>query len=181
VTAPLRRRQQVDATTMRSELTSLQAIYAPWTNAAGPFFPPLNTAVTLIYGGNYFPTVDGQLLFDARADVGLYEDRGDPAYVQQNKDFQRFGSKFGYALTATPSNMPTPSSMRKRTRPDFRGIFSVALPGDRAVVLFLQLSATSASRPRLAPWSAEFDLFLLFAAAQLPGAPRQQEHAVDTG
>jgi hypothetical protein len=99
--------QFVVGTTMRSELAMLQAIYAPWTNAADAVpFVPLNTAVPLFPGNGFLPPMLGQLLFDVRADIGHYENRGDPAYITQNRDFQRFGTKFGYALIATPSNLP---------------------------------------------------------------------------
>lgn len=100
--------QFVDATTMKSQLTSLQAIYAPWTDAvASAPLPPLNTVVNIYPGSDFFPHVNGQLLFDVRADLGFYPDRGIAPYISQNKDFQRFGSKFGFALTATPSVLPT--------------------------------------------------------------------------
>jgi hypothetical protein len=100
--------QQVSGTTMRSELTSLQLIYAPWIDAAASApLPPLNTMVNVFPGNEFFPHVNGQLLFDIRNDAGVYENRGDPSFVARNMDFERIGSKFGIAWIATPSSLPT--------------------------------------------------------------------------
>jgi hypothetical protein len=96
--------QYLDETTQHAQLASLRAIYQPWTNAAAsaPFLP-LNTAVPLPFA----PTVSGQFLFDLRADVGTYTDRGLPAYVAQNKDFGRLGTKTGFAFTSTQQAIPS--------------------------------------------------------------------------
>jgi hypothetical protein len=101
--------QYVDGTTMKSQLTSLQVIYTPWTDAAASApFPPLNTMINVYPGSAFFPNVNGQFLVDARNDVGYYGNRGTPTYVSQNANFERFGSKFGYAFIATPtSSLPT--------------------------------------------------------------------------
>ncbi len=100
--------QYVEGTTMRSQLTSLQAIYAPWIDAAATApFPPLNTMVNVFPGNDFLPHVNGQLLFDIRNDAGIYENRGLPPYVAQNASFERVGSKFGFAWIATPSSLPT--------------------------------------------------------------------------
>jgi hypothetical protein len=100
--------QFTEGTSMQSQLTSLQVIYAPWTDAAvsAPFLP-LNTVVNFIPGSDIFPNINGQVLFDLRADVGHYIDRGAPPYVSQNQDFERIGTKFGFALIGTPSTLPT--------------------------------------------------------------------------
>jgi hypothetical protein len=97
--------QQVDGTTMRSELTSMQIVYAPWTDSTA-LLPALNS-VNYYAATDVLPTVTTQLLFDLRSDLGYYEDRGDPAYIAQNRDYARFGSKFGYAITVTPSVFPS--------------------------------------------------------------------------
>jgi tRNA(Leu) C34 or U34 (ribose-2'-O)-methylase TrmL len=72
-----------------------------------PVFPAV-----LVLGGErsgpaFFPHVNGQLLFDIRNDAGVYVNRGLPAYVSQNQNFERIGSKFGIAWIATPSSLPT--------------------------------------------------------------------------
>jgi hypothetical protein len=91
---------------MPSGLESLQAIYAPWTEAsASAPLPPLNTVVPLYTTSEF--QLSGQLLFDVRADIGVYTDRGLPAFIAGNQDFQRFGSRFGYALTSSSSFLPT--------------------------------------------------------------------------
>jgi len=100
--------QQVDGTTMHSELTSVQTVFAPWLDAGATApFPPLNTMINIYPGSDLFPHVNGQLLFDLRNDLGFYEDRGNPAYIAHNKNFDRVGSRFGYAFIATPSSLPT--------------------------------------------------------------------------
>ena len=92
---------------MRSHLVNLQTIYTPWTDAAASApLPPLNTMVNISRGDGLLPHINGQLLFDVRSDIGFYENRGDPGYIWQNQDFQRFGTKFGYALIASPSALP---------------------------------------------------------------------------
>ena len=100
--------QYVDGIAMQSQLTSLQIIYAPWTDAAVSIpFLPLNSVVNIFPGNEVFPSVNGQLLFDLRNDAGHYENRGLPAFVGQNKDFERIGTRFGYAFIGTPSTLPT--------------------------------------------------------------------------
>src|ERR1700688_1469345 len=102
------RPQYQENTTQRAQLTSLRAIYAPWTRAeeSKPFLP-FNTPVPLNQNDQFQPVITGQLLFDLRADVGTYGRRGDPPYNSQNQTFERFGTKSGLAFSATPSNLPT--------------------------------------------------------------------------
>ncbi len=100
--------QYVYGTTMRSELAMVQAIYAPWTDAAerAPFMP-LNTAVPVFQTAEMPAPVWGQFLFDLRADLGHYVKRGDTPYAAQNLDFQRYGTRFGVAFFTAPPNLPS--------------------------------------------------------------------------
>ena len=98
--------QQVDGTTMDSELTTFQAIYAPYTNPIG-ILPALNSVVGFPVPEGMVPNYFGQVIFDVRADLGHYEDRGLPAFLAQNQNYERFGSKFGYAFIGNPTNLPS--------------------------------------------------------------------------
>jgi hypothetical protein len=99
--------QFVDGTAMHSQLTMLQAIYTPWTNKSDSGqFMPFNTVVPVYGTGNDSKDIWGQFLFDLRADLGAYSDRGDPMYVAKNANFARFGSKFGFAFFTAPGAVP---------------------------------------------------------------------------
>lgn len=99
--------QFIVGTTMHSQLTMVQVSYAPWTNKSDSgYFMPFNTAVPVYGSGNDSSDIWGQFLFDLRADLGSYNDRGDPMFVAQNQDFARFGSKFGFAFFTAPGAIP---------------------------------------------------------------------------
>jgi hypothetical protein len=98
--------QQVDGTTMGSQVTSFQGIWAPWIFPVG-ILPGLNVIEPEPTEDNPSPQYTGQLLFDLRADLGFYEDRGNPLFLAQNKNYDRFGSKFGYSFIATPTDFPS--------------------------------------------------------------------------
>src|ERR1700683_3650468 len=90
---------------MHSELTSLQAIYAPWTNPVG-LFPALNSVVGFPTPDGTVPNYFGQVIFNLRSDLGDYENRGLPQYIAQNKSYERFGSQIGYAFIGNPPGLP---------------------------------------------------------------------------
>jgi hypothetical protein len=95
--------QYLEETTQRAQVASLRAIYAPWPRAkdSAPF-PPLNTPFPV---GVY--SLSGQILFDLRADLGMYPERGDPAFAHMNQPFARFGTRTGIALSTAQSAQPT--------------------------------------------------------------------------
>jgi hypothetical protein len=101
------RPQYQDNTTQKAQLASLRAIYAPWTRAEESPFLPFNTPVPLNRADQSASVITAQFLFDLRTDLGTYTQRGDAPYNLQNQDFARFGTKTGFAISATPANLPT--------------------------------------------------------------------------
>jgi hypothetical protein len=53
------------------------------------------------------PSYFGQFIFNVRSDLGYYSDRGLPQYVALNKNYERFGSQFGYAFIGNPTGLPS--------------------------------------------------------------------------
>lgn len=84
-----------------SQIGSLTLVYRPFTAfdvSAGGF--NLNDPRPL----PFWPSAYGEVLFDLRADIGQYTNRGnDPVQSRLNQSYARAGSHFGFSLTTDSS------------------------------------------------------------------------------